>query len=191
MAMIGKPTGVVDTGRLSLAVRDFNVTIVPDNSGDYEFLAIVTNAPRQAITSPRVGETTGKAAGRRATYALSLLSMFEITGTVKKIFEEQTFGSGFNKREFVLTIESGRFPQDIKFECVKDKVGLVAGLKPGTKVKVFFDLRGREYKDNYYVNLNAWKLEVVGATPAAPPADDDGAPLPEPPGETVDEDVPF
>ncbi|MBC8041439.1 MAG: DUF3127 domain-containing protein, partial [Opitutaceae bacterium] len=41
--------------------------------------------------------------------------MFEITGTVKKVFEEQTFGSGFNKREFVLTIESGKFPQDIKF----------------------------------------------------------------------------
>jgi hypothetical protein len=64
--------------------------------------------------------------------------MFEITGTVKKIFDEQTFGSGFNKREFVLTIESGKFPQDIKFECVKDKVALVAALKPGAKAKVFF-----------------------------------------------------
>ncbi|MBC8009354.1 MAG: DUF3127 domain-containing protein, partial [Burkholderiales bacterium] len=72
--------------------------------------------------------------------------MFEINGTIKKIFEEQTFGSGFNKREFVLTIESGRFPQDIKFECVKDKVGLVSDLKPGQAVKVSFDLRGREWK---------------------------------------------
>ena len=118
--------------------------------------------------------------------------MFEITGTVKKIFEEQTFGSGFNKREFVLTIEAGRFPQDIKFECVKDKVGLVAALKPGAKVMVSFDLRGREWKESYFVNLNAWKIEPVGATPDAPAADDDGAPLYEPTGETVqDEDVPF
>jgi hypothetical protein len=117
--------------------------------------------------------------------------MFEITGTIKKLFEEQTFGSGFNKREFVLTIESGRFPQDIKFECVKDKVALVAGLGPGAKVKVSFDLRGREWKDNYYVNLNAWKIEALAGAGAAP-ADDEGAPLPEPPGETVqDEDVPF
>ena len=117
--------------------------------------------------------------------------MFEIAGTIKKIFEEQTFGSGFNKREFVLTIESGRFPQDIKFECVKDKVDLLARLKPGSKVPVSFDLRGREWKENYYVNLNAWKIAPVegSAAPASP--EDDGAPLPEAPGETVDDDVPF
>jgi single-strand DNA-binding protein len=121
--------------------------------------------------------------------------MFEITGTVKKVFEEQTFGSGFNKREFVLTIESGRFPQDIKFECVKDKVALVAALKPAQKVKVSFDLRGREWKESYFVNLNAWKLEVLGGDEAAQGGapEDDGAPLPEAPGETVqgDDDVPF
>ena len=117
--------------------------------------------------------------------------MFEIAGTIKKVFEEQTFGKGFNKREFVLTIASGRFPQDIKFECVKDKVTLVASLKPGDKVKVSFDLRGREWKENYYVNLNAWKITPEEGTAAAP-ADDAGAPLPEEPGETVaDEDVPF
>ncbi|NDC73851.1 DUF3127 domain-containing protein [bacterium] len=117
--------------------------------------------------------------------------MFEINGTIKKVFDEQTFGSGFNKREFVLTIESGRFPQDIKFECVKDKVGLVAELKPGAEVKVSFDLRGREWKESYFVNLNAWKIEAVGAASAASAPEDDGAPLPEPPGETVDDDVPF
>jgi single-strand DNA-binding protein len=83
----------------------------------------------------------------------------------------------------------GRFPQDIKFECVKDKVALVAALKPGDKVKVSFDLRGREWKENYYVNLNAWKITPDGAA-GAPPAADDGAPLPEEPGETA-EDVPF
>ena len=134
--------------------------------------------------------------------------MFEISGTIKRVFDEQTFGSGFNKREFVLTIESGRFPQDIKFECVKEKVELVAGLQPGAKVKVFFDLRGREWKDSYFVNLNAWKIEAEGAATASAPkpkgapaakgkkpasaVDDDGAPLPAEPGETVqDEDVPF
>jgi len=117
--------------------------------------------------------------------------MFEITGTVKKIFEEQTFGSGFNKREFVLTIEAGKFPQDIKFECVKDKVALVAALKPGAKAKVFFDLRGREWKEAYFVNLNAWKIEPLSGGAADAPVDDDGAPLPEEPGSPVDEDVPF
>lgn len=118
--------------------------------------------------------------------------MFEVTGTIKKIFDEQTFGSGFSKREFVLTLEDGRFPQDIKFECVKDKVALLAKAKPGAKAKVSFDLRGREWKDNYYVNLNAWKLELLGGeSGGAPVPEEDDAPLPEHPGETVDEDVPF
>lgn len=117
--------------------------------------------------------------------------MFEIAGTIKKIFDPQTFGSGFNKREFVLTIESGRFPQDIKFECVKDKVDLLARLQPGAKVTVSFDLRGREWKENYYVNLNAWKITAASATGTPDTPAEDDAPLPEPPGETVDDDVPF
>lgn len=119
--------------------------------------------------------------------------MFEITGTIKKIFEEQTFGSGFNKREFVLTVPDGRFPQDIKFETVKDKVSLVSSLKEGDKIKVFFDIRGREWKDNYYVNLNAWKIESEQADATAP-ADGD-PPLSEPePGAgdmSLDEEPPF
>lgn len=115
--------------------------------------------------------------------------MFEITGTVKKIFEEQTFGSGFNKREFVLTVEDGRFPQDIKFECVKDKVALVSALKPGSKAKVYFDLRGREWKESYFVNLNAWKIDALDAGDSPPPPTDDDVPLDEP-GETVIDDEP-
>lgn len=115
--------------------------------------------------------------------------MFEITGTIKVVFDEQTFGSGFNKREFVLTIEDGRFPQDVKFECVKDKAALVAALKPGDKAKVSFDLRGREWKGNYYVNLNAWKLEKLDGSAEAPPPDD--GPLPTEPGEPVDDEAPF
>jgi len=121
--------------------------------------------------------------------------MFDITGTVKKIFDEQTFGSGFNKREFVITVPDGRFPQDIKFETVKDKVGLVAELKEGDEIKVSFDVRGREWKENYYVNLNAWKIEPVNAAGGAPAPEDDGPPLTEPEAGAgnmdMDEEVPF
>lgn len=116
--------------------------------------------------------------------------MFEISGTIKKIFDEQTFGSGFNKREFVLTTEADRYPQDLKFECVKDKVTLVAALKPGDKAKVFFDVRGREWKENYYVNLAAWKIETLGGD--GPPETD--APHPadlEAGGQVFEEEPPF
>lgn len=87
--------------------------------------------------------------------------------------DEQTFGSGFNKREFVLTVEDGKFPQEIKFECVKEKVELLNGVKPGDRLKVGFDIRGREWKGNYYTNLVAWKIteDSKGAAGEEPPLD--------------------
>jgi len=119
---------------------------------------------------------------------LLLVMSFEITGSVKEIFEEQTFGSGFNKREFILTTEEDRFPQDLSFECLKDKVALVDKLKKGERVKVSFDIRGREWKGRYFVNLAAWKIEPAGAGGA--PADDE-PPQYDPSDEVLDEEPPF
>ncbi len=103
--------------------------------------------------------------------------MFEISGTVKTVLDEQTFDSGFRKREFVLTTDAERFPQDLKFECVKDRVDLLSTLKPGDRAKVFFDIRGREWQGRYFVDLSAWKIETQAGTdaaspPEAPPQDD-------------------
>jgi single-strand DNA-binding protein len=96
--------------------------------------------------------------------------MNTLKGTVKVILDEQVFASGFNKREFVVTDETDKYPQDIKFECVKDKVELVNALTVGDEVEVTFDLRGNEYNDKYYVSLAAWKVDKLGggATSAAP-----------------------
>ena len=87
--------------------------------------------------------------------------MHQLSGTVKEIFEEQTFGSGFNKREFVITDEAEKYPQDIKFECVKENVELVNKLNKGDRIKVTFDIRGREWQGKYLVNLAAWKIEQI------------------------------
>lgn len=112
---------------------------------------------------------------------------FELTGTVKEIFDEQTFASGFNKREFVVTSEADKFPQDIKFECLKDKVELVNNLSKGDKVKVTFDINGREWNGKYFVNLAAWRVDAAGAGGAA----DDGPPPFDPGDEVLDEEPPF
>ena len=45
----------------------------------------------------------------------------ELTGKVKMLLEKQTFSSGFEKREFVITTQE-QYPQDVKFECIKDKI---------------------------------------------------------------------
>jgi hypothetical protein len=83
---------------------------------------------------------------------------FELEGTLKQLFDTQTFASGFAKREFVVEVPDGKYPQMLKFECVKDKISMLEGVKIGDPVKVAFDIRGSEYKERFYVNLNAWKI---------------------------------
>lgn len=119
------------------------------------------------------------------------MAAYELEGTIKLIDELKTFNSGFTKREFVVTAEEdSKYPQDIKFECIKDKTALLDGLNKGQRVKVTFDIRGNEYNGRYYVNLSAWKVDPSSASEAPP--------MPEPPfedsfpdEEILDGDPPF
>ncbi|TVP80666.1 MAG: DUF3127 domain-containing protein [Puniceicoccaceae bacterium] len=114
--------------------------------------------------------------------------MYELSGTVKKIFDEQTFGSGFNKREFVVTTPDDKYPQDIKFECIKDQVELVNKLSEGDKVKVTFDINGREWNEKYFVNLKAFRIESSGS--AASKSAPDAEPPPDDPSDAILDEAP-
>jgi hypothetical protein len=85
------------------------------------------------------------------------MSELKLTGTIKVVEETQTWDSGFSKREFVLTT-SEQYPQDVKFEVVKDKCALLDKFTVGQGVEVAFNVRGNEYNGKYYVNLQAWKI---------------------------------
>ena len=123
---------------------------------------------------------------------------FELKGKVKILFEQQDFPSGFYKRDFVITTNE-QYPQDIKLSALKEKVEQLKGLNEGDEVLIKFDLRGREYNGNYYVDLNAWRIERAAASAAAGGAQSgaqvDEAPLPDvEPMEissTSDDDLPF
>lgn len=86
---------------------------------------------------------------------------FELKGTVKKVFDQQDFPSGFYKRDFVVTTED-QYPQDIKFSAAKERTEQLMRFREGDRVLVKFDLRGREYNGNFYVDLNAWRIEAAG-----------------------------
>ena len=51
----------------------------------------------------------------------------KINGKVKVVMEQQSWDSGFTKREFVITTAE-QYPQDVKLECIKDKTSLLDGL---------------------------------------------------------------
>mgnify|MGYP001005630320 FL=1 len=85
---------------------------------------------------------------------------YEMIGKIKLMFEPMTFASGFTKREFVLTMEDD-YPQDVKFVCVKEKCGLLDRVAVGDRVKVDFRIRGNEYKERYFVDLQAFKIDKM------------------------------
>ena len=91
---------------------------------------------------------------------------FEIKGKVKVLFDRQDFPSGFFKRDFVVTTND-QYPQDIKFGALKERVEQLDGLSVDDEVTVKFDVKGREYNGNYYVDLNAWRIERGASNQAA------------------------
>lgn len=115
---------------------------------------------------------------------------YDLEGSIKEVMEMQTFPSGFSKREFVVTEDDDRYPQEIKLAMVKDNCTLLDSVKTGDRVKVTFSLRGNFYKDRYYTDLQAFKLEkldadgssaeMVPVPPMEPPVDD-----------VTDDDMPF
>jgi len=117
---------------------------------------------------------------------------YEMTGKIKKIFDQQDFPSGFYKREFVVTTDE-KFPQEVKLSCLKDKVAALDNFKEGDTVQVSFNVNGREWNEKYFVDLTAWKIEAVGAAaPQGPPVNEQVAPAEDPGDYTVDdEDIPF
>ena len=95
---------------------------------------------------------------------------YEITGKVKVIGDVQTFPSGFQKREFVVTTSDDKYPQDIKLEAVKDDCAKLDQFAAGDDITVSFNLRGNEYNGKYYVSLSAWKFSDATSRASLPHA---------------------
>ena len=85
---------------------------------------------------------------------------YDMIGAIKVVFDLVSFPSGFTKREFVLTMDDD-YPQDIKFACVKEKTALLDNVAPGDRVKVAFRVRGNLFKERYFVDLQAFRVDKI------------------------------
>jgi single-strand DNA-binding protein len=81
----------------------------------------------------------------------------DIEGTIKNISEETRFESGFYKRTLLLET-GGEYPQVLPIDFLKEKADGLRNYRAGQKVKVAFDLRGKEYNGRHFVDLNGWKV---------------------------------
>ena len=111
---------------------------------------------------------------------------YEATGRVVAILDTEQVNDTFKKREFAIQIEDGQYPQQVKFQVVQDKTTMLDNFKEGQEVKVLFNLRGREFerksdgRKDYWLNLDAWRIEALGEQPASNDKTD-----------TFKDDVPF
>ena len=128
--------------------------------------------------------------------------MYEMSGTVKKIGDIQTFASGFSKRELIVEEEKdSKWPNVVAFTFKKEGMSKIENVKPGDRVKVGFAVDGREWTDpksgatRYFTDLTGLFVESladVPGTPDEPEAPRSFSPLMTEPGPTVDdEDLPF
>ncbi|MBL7804380.1 MAG: DUF3127 domain-containing protein [Saprospiraceae bacterium] len=124
---------------------------------------------------------------------------FEVEGKLHRVFPTEQKTASFQAREFVLEIPDGNYPQYVKFQVVQDKCAALDQYREGERLKISFDLRGREWQGKYFTSLNAWRIDRAGAAdaPAQPGGEEffpaDPFPSSEPPqtSNTSFDDLPF
>jgi hypothetical protein len=83
----------------------------------------------------------------------------------------------FSVREFVVTTPDAKYPQDILFQTVNDKMDVLESLGVGQQVEVSYNVRGREFNGRYYNTLDAWKVQIIGQAAQTTNNDDDDLPF--------------
>ena len=87
---------------------------------------------------------------------------YKAEGKIEKIFDTEQKSASFSAREFVIEVADGQYPQMVKFQLVQDKCSLIDDYSEGDQIEVEFDLRGREWNEKYFTNLQAWRISRAG-----------------------------
>jgi len=115
----------------------------------------------------------------------------KLQGTIKEIQQEQVVGVDFRKRLFVISVQDGNYSNDTAFEFHKDKTGILDQYSIGQLVDVDFNARSKEYKGNWFTNLVAWKIALVGWQQAQQPQSSQPKPAQAPVQKEDDDQLPF
>ena len=105
------------------------------------------------------------------------MSELTIKGAIKLINPIKVISDKFSVREFVITT-ADKYPQEVIFQTVNDKMDIITPYGQGQEVTVSFNVRGREYNGKWYNTLDAWKVQGEATSPV-------NEPMP------MDDDLPF
>lgn len=136
---------------------------------------------------------------------------FDVVGKLHVSYETKQVSAKFSKREFVVEVPDGKYPQMVLFQLTGDRCSVLDDFRVGDQVRVTFNLRGREWKSpqgetKYFNSLDVWKLEAAragaddgrrGGGGGRPPARDDDFGMRDDPrphdliGASREDDLPF
>ena len=98
----------------------------------------------------------------------------ELEGTLRQKLgvQQGTSARGqWAKQEFVIDFPDGNFTSQACFTAFgQDKVAELDKYQVGDRIKVSFNIRGREYNGRWYTDLLIWRIAPAGADAAAPAA---------------------
>lgn len=126
----------------------------------------------------------------------------EVTGKLRAIFETKQVSERFTKREFVLELVDGKYPQTVLFQLSGDRCASLDAFRVGDDVRLEFNLRGREWRSpqgevKYFNSLDVWRIERAGEhsrsrrDPGVPPDLDAMPPRLDEPRPSDLDDTPF
>lgn len=84
-------------------------------------------------------------------------------------------GTGKNgqwKKQDIIVETEGQYPKKVCISIWGDKIN-ESVLKPGTLLKIDFDVESREYNGRWYTDVKAWKVEPASDGPVDASPDDD------------------
>ena len=77
----------------------------------------------------------------------------------------------WSKQEFIVQYQDGNFPNQVVLNVWgEDKVKDLERFNAGDSVKVSFNLSSREFKERWYTDVRAWRIEPLAAQAAQAPA---------------------
>lgn len=105
---------------------------------------------------------------------------YELTGNLLLKYDTVQRTEKFAVREFVVEtvkqIKDKTFREYVKFQATNERTSVLDNINTGDEVKVQFQIRGSKWekdgKTSYFINLDAWKIEVVGKSGKNPVIED-------------------
>jgi hypothetical protein len=100
----------------------------------------------------------------------------QVKGKVIVVNPTTTISEKFSLRKFVVETQD-QYPQPIEMQVTQDKCSLLDTISVGMVVEVSINLRGKSWTNpqgetKYFNTVEAWKIDVLGATAQPHIADD-------------------